>query len=274
MKEIESNIINDYPSIGAKLCSIKYNISYNKVMWIREKFSLTINQELYRGIRQEYTKKAIRKKIIHNVDENIFMNNFTKESVYLLGFIWGDGYIYKNKNQNSINIECVSDDIIQLEPIINKTGLWKYYTRQREGRREQTTVNTSNKELCDFLIENDYQIKSKVSPNKIWNLIPLEYQNYFILGWIDADGCFYRNDKNNASQFYISGSYEQDWSVLELLFNNMNIKYNIQRIINKKSKYSCIRVTNKNDIIKIGNYIYIDIIPLRRKFEKFLKIKK
>jgi hypothetical protein len=273
MTELENNIINDYPSIGAKLCSIKYKTPYNKVMWIREKYSLTIDKELYTPIRKQIYANSTRKKTIHNIDEKNFMVNFTKESVYMLGFIWGDGYIAHLNNNNQIRIECISDDINQLKNTINCTGKWTYNTRTRFNRREITLVSTSNKELVNFLIENDYKIKSKASPDKICKLIPNDMIKYFILGWIDADGCFYKNDKYGTSQLYLSGSFEQDWNFIEKIYESMNIKYRIQRIQGKKSKYSTIRVTNRPDIIKIGEYIYDDLIPLERKYNKFLSIR-
>jgi hypothetical protein len=273
MNELEKNVINDYPLLGAKQCSIKYNTSYNKIYWIKIKYNLILNE----NIRIQIKKNAInlrkiiqdKKNIKHLVDENVFMNKFIKESVYLLGFIWGDGYILNTGKNNQIRIECITEDINQLKPIFKKTGVWKYYKRLRINKKREVTIAlTSNKNLVEFLIQNDYKNKSKTTPEKIWNLIPDEYKKYFILGWIDADGCFYWNEKNCCRQFYISGSYEQNWSVFENLLISLNANYKIIRI-NKKTKYSYIRITDKLSINKIGKYIYDDIIPFQRKFEKY-----
>ena len=274
MNELENKIIVDYPSLGPKKCSIKYNISYQKIIWIKEKYSLLVDNKLYKDIRSNYVKNNKRKKTIHKVDEKNFINNLTKESVYLLGFIWGDGHILTSGRNNQVKIECVSEDINNLRNVIDSTGDWTYNKRNRgSNKKEITVVSTSNKELCKYLIENDYKNKSNVSPNKIYYLIPEDLKKYFILGWVDADGCFYRNDKYNTSQLYLSGSYEQDWSVIENFYSSINIKYTIQRIVGKTSKYSCIRVTNRLSIIEIGNLIYSDLIPLKRKYIKFLAIK-
>jgi len=201
--------------------------------------------------------------------ENIFIKNFTKESVYLLGFIWGDGHINNTGTNNLIRIECVSEDINVLKPIFEKTGIWKYYERLRlNKKREVSIASTSNKELVDFLIENDYKNKSTMTPEKIWGKIPDKLKKYFILGWIDADGCFYWNKKHGLRQFYVSGSYEQEWGVFGEFLTLLGVEHKIIRV-NKKTKYSHIRVTGKLNINKMGDYIFNDIIPFQRKFEKY-----
>lgn len=273
MNELEKNVINDYPLLGPKQCSIKYNLSYNKILWVREKYSLLVNKDNLSKIHIISARAGWKNRIIiHSVDENVFMKNFTKESVYLLGFIWGDGYVSNGGTNKQIRIECVSEDIEALKPVLEKTGKWTYNKRMRlNKKREVTIATTSNKKLINFLVENDYKNKSMATPEKIWNKIPDEFKKYFILGWIDADGCFYHNNKWNLNQFYLSGSYEQDWTVFEKLLNELNIKYKIQRMKNK-TKYSCIRTTNRKEIKKIGNYIYDNLIPLKRKHDKYMLI--
>jgi len=168
-----------------------------------------------------YTNKYWKNRIVkHAVNENQFICNFTKESVYLLGFIWGDGYVSNSGTNKQIRIECLSDDIDSLIPIMKKTGAWCINNIQRKNRKPVKLASTSNKELVEFLINNDYKKKSIKTPEKIWNLIPDDLKKYFILGWIDADGCFYWNEKHKLRQFYISGSYEQNWNIFEELLKS------------------------------------------------------
>jgi len=217
-----------------------------------------------------YNNKYWKNRIIkHKVNENLFISDFTKESSYLLGFIWGDGYISNGGTNKQIRIECVSDDINKLMPIMKKTGVWCFNKRKRiNKKREVTIASTSNKELIEFLIKNNYKDKSNMTPEKIFNLIPSQYEKYFILGWIDADGCFYWNEKHKLRQFYLSGSFEQDWGVFEQILNQLDVQYKIIRV-NNKTKYSHIRVTGKLNINKLGNYIFDDIIPFQRKYDKY-----
>ena len=47
---------------------------------------------------------------------------YTPELAYCLGFIWGDGYIGKN----SIHIEIVKEDLIEILPVFEKCFKFKY----------------------------------------------------------------------------------------------------------------------------------------------------
>lgn len=88
---------------------------------------------------------------------------------------------------------------------------------------------------------------------------------------IDGDGCFYYKE-NLASQFVLAGTVNQNWSFFEKKFKELSTNYKI--VITNSS--SVIRVTNKKDIKKIGNFVYSTIdddnIGLRRKYEKYKQI--
>ena len=140
----------------------------------------------------------------------------------------------------------------------------------------QTNVITNNKRILNFLIEHDFDKKSYMSADKILSKIPDELKHYFFRGLIDGDGCFYYYKPENGStlrQFALASSYEQDWSYFEKLCKEKNIKYNIKRTIGKNSSSSVIRITNKDGILKLGEYIYKDLhednIGLIRKYEKY-----
>jgi hypothetical protein len=89
---------------------------------------------------------------------------------------------------------------------------------------------------------------------------------------IDGDGCFYFNEKYGLRQFTLTGSLNQDWSSFEKIFKELGVVYKIIRTPNSKTGSSQIRILNKENINKIGNYIYPNLlndIGLPRKFEKF-----
>jgi hypothetical protein len=229
------------------------------------------------------TRQTTIKKIVdeNNLQKNrrINLNDFyqieKKEIAYVLGLIWSDGYLSKNKNQ--LSIECISEDMISFKETLDKIGKWSYYHRKRNYKTRNTKPAT-NAYICDnllhdFLVENDFLEKSLKSPCKIVSIIPDNLISYFLLGIIDGDGCFYFKEKM-ANQFVIAGSLEQDWIFFTKFFDVNNISYKI--LINKNS--SAIRVTSKNDIRKIGKLIYFtfedDGIGLRRKYEKYKLIVK
>jgi hypothetical protein len=211
-------------------------------------------------------------KVIEKINYNLFTKNYTPESVYILGLIWADGYI--NKKTNAISIECVKDDIDIFYPIFQKTGNFNLYYRNRENRKPQGIINCSSYYLSQFLKTNDYSNKSELSPIKILSLIPFELKHYFFRGWVDGDGCFYYNKKLHLMEFIMSGTYNQDWSSLIILCEELSINYKITNITTKKGhQHSRFLIKKKKDIVKFGNYIYQkDMFGLKRKYDKFLPI--
>ena len=75
----------------------------------------------------------------------------------------------------------------------------------------------------------------------------------------------------------MAGSYDQDWTWIEDIFNDIGVKYTIkQKIQNEKSKYSIVYI-KRESISLFGDYIYKgyleDNIGLKRKYKKFLNCK-
>jgi hypothetical protein len=206
------------------------------------------------------------------IKSDLFVRDFTPNSVYILGLLWADGYL--TKKHNSIQIECVKEDINYFYPIFKTTGDYSLTFRHRENRREQGCIYCSSVEVANFLKMNDYLIKSKTTPSKILNIIPKELHSYFFLGWSDGDGCFYYNNTKSLIQYVISGSYEQNWESLTTLCDTLGIEYKIDKFITKKNhKYSRFLIAKNIDILKFGNYIYQDLkLGLPRKIQKFKDI--
>ena len=175
----------------------------------------------------------------------------------------------------------VKEDIDIIKPMLESIGKWNYYERKQpvESWKPSINVITNNKRILNFLIEHDYNKKSHISADKILSKIPDELKHYFFRGLIDGDGCFYYYKPENGStlrQFALASTYEQDWSYFENLCKEKNIKYKIKRTIGKKSSSSVIRITNKDGIKNLGNFIYNnfenELIGLARKYNKFITI--
>lgn len=221
-------------------------------------------------------------------DARPFLNIKTPEVAYILGLLWADGYIFSNKvtKQYRVCIEGLETDLYLLLDIFYKTGKWNVNRRIRKNRKPQMTIATGNKYLYHFLIENDYEIKSKHSANKILSKIPENLKHYWFRGLIDGDGSLYLNKKRSMSQFNCSSCRDQEWNFFTNLLKKLGIKrYTIRPSVklknlkstNKISYYSDIRITNRKEIIKLLDYIYkdfsIDNIGLKRKYNTFLEIK-
>jgi hypothetical protein len=212
-------------------------------------------------------------KFSKKIKYDMFIKNYTPESVYILGLLWADGTV--NKKTNGFSLECVKEDTDYFYPLFQTTGEYGLYTRERPGRQIQKTIVGCSLELSRFLKENDYTKKSLVSPDKILLNIPEELKQYFFLGWSDGDGNFYFQE-NKICQYTMSGTYNQNWNALSRICEKLNINYRTDKFITKLNyKYSSFRICKINDVIKFGNYLYKDTkIGLRRKIDYFNRIKK
>jgi len=205
---------------------------------------------------------------------NISFEKLTDEETYLLGFLWADGYL-SNKNF-SLQCEIVLDDFFDLEKTFNNVGQWGKYLRKSSfkkgvNRRARILLTISDVKLCKKLISFDFDKKNYICPDKILKKIQTKKRYLFYRGYSDGDGCFYITEKVN--HFFIGSTYDQDWSHIESLFKSLGVKhYGIQKVINTKLKHrdSRIRVSSKDAVVKIANYMYqgrLDL-GLKRKYEK------
>ena len=264
----------NYSKHGIKYCMEKLNFSKNRILGKVQKLGLKLNPE----VKSQSCSKPNNK---CNINPDLFYNITTKEISYLLGLMWADGFLNPSKNgfSHNLGLKMVKNDVNVIKPTLDSIGKWNFYERKQKIKSWQTTISviTNNKRIFNFLVENDYNEKSQSSADKILSKIPNDLKHYFFRGIIDGDGCFYYYKPKKGStlrQFALAGSYDQDWAYFENLCNKMNIKYNIKRTINKKNQSSSVvRITNKEGIKKIGEYIYnnyeTDKIGLIRKKEKF-----
>lgn len=243
----------NYPIFGSNHCAFILEVSLEQV-------------------RNKINKLKLNK--IDRVNIEQFINIETKEISYILGLMWADGHIHKDKRHISISI--VNNDMIHLKHIFMKTGDWNYNIINMDKYRckEQGRISIGNVKLHKILSDYGFREKSSISPTKLLESIPQNLHHYFLRGLIDGDGCFYVNKKQYTYQFCISSTINQNWNYMIEICNRLNINYRIDRMDKIKSKYSSFRICRKKDIITIGDYIYQDFsFGLDRKYQKFLEIK-
>ncbi len=214
---------------------------------------------------------------------NQFTSDFTERSAYILGLLWADGYIpAKSKERGNIIFISTEPDSVYFTEELKKTLDWSVYHSKDEKHptwKTRTTMYFRNTDVSSFLLENDYSSKTTVGADKILNKIPKNLHRFFLLGVIDGDGCFSvtptKNSKYNK-RFSIASSYEQDWSWIERILLEEDIRYKIERTKGKSGAYSKIHITRQGDIEKFGNILYKSIkedgIGLPRKYEKYKQI--
>ena len=274
MHEIYTNgnknkLIDCYKNFGIKSCIEQFNVKSSTVYNILKKENIKPTNKCH--------NKTYRNQKYLNVNGDDFINVTTKYHAYILGLLWADGWLrYKGKIKN-IRIELTKTDADNIECIFDKTGKWNvYYRKQSKKRKERTGFVASSAKFADFLFDKDYKIKSVASPTKIYDVIPSSLKKYFLLGWIDGDGCFYINEKSSRIEFTMAGSYTQDWKCLENIFHSLNItNYKIKRKVMKNgNKYSIVRILRKGELEKLKTWLYEDGFEfgLKRKYDKLIKI--
>ncbi len=278
-------LIKNYCQNGTTFCSQNLNRDRKSVQRKASKLGLYVEKEVIEKLRSITVKESWNKrtdseknlsKILKIPLEN-FMEN--ENSLYFMGYLWGDGSIIHNgvARENSLSLEIVKEDALDIFDKMNSVLKWNIYTRKRTGRREMMSFTITNRILTEQFLTLGYGQKSHIAPNFLEN-ITIPKRRYFYMGLSDADGCWYLN-KNKCYQYTISSTFEQDWKHITDLFDYLKIKYSIRRRVQKRkdslnTKSSTVVVSNRNDVIKLGEYLYADdFIGLRRKYEKYLKFK-
>lgn len=197
---------------------------------------------------------------------------YTKESVYSLGFLFADCYLYPKTH--SIKLEIISDDFNEIKGSLLKVRRYTITQRNRPNRQPQTRAEFGSKLIYQWLLSHGY---NKILPQNLLDEIPSNLEHYWWLGFFDGDGCFYLKPKL-CYQMSLAGYYKQDWSVAITMLESLGItSYKVCNRTQGKNKNSIIRVTNRKDITKFGEYIYQnyneDNIGLSRKKFKYDQIK-
>jgi len=268
-------LIDNYAELGPKSIGEKIGRSFVSVTHKANRLGIKISKERKSKVCSQNSIKRRGKKENYRVDD--ITNNINEYSSYLLGLIWTDGYL--SKNRNTVGITMVSDDLNKIEWIFYKTGNWYKQSRKRKGKRESTSLDAYNPNLYDSLCLLGFLEKSKISPFKVFEIIPKNYIKYFFRGIIDGDGCFYVNKRQYTYQFSICSTYDQDWSFYIYFFKNKFIDFKIKRRIqNKKSRSSIIQICKKSEIKELIYFVYdgydSDKIGLKRKYDKAMSILK
>jgi hypothetical protein len=252
---------NHYPTYGGKYCqSYLKNRSIDAINAIASRLGLKIiNKQVHPDLQ------AISITNFNNIDKN---------TAYFLGYFWADGYIY-NYVSNNINnwriiLEIQEEDAISILPIMNKLGKWSIQKRKRNNTWKTTwSFVTNNKELYNFLLENDYRDKSILEPTKILKLIPENLHNYFWKGFIDGDGSL--GIIGRGSYFELASTYNYKYIEFEKYISNYNAKGVIYKQISKKNHSSSVYKIYGKKILNLEP-LFIDF-GLQRKTNKFKLIK-
>ena len=242
-----NKIKENYFQLGTVGCHNKFNIPKGRIRYIAEKYKLKYNHEL--------TYK-------NNANLELFRSIDREDVSYFIGLMFADGCFFKK----GIRIEFTKTDYEFIKNIFPIIGKWSIKYRQRKRWKEQVNLTMGSTKLASIFKEKEF----KGNNFNCLNYIKKELWPFFFRGLSDGDGCW----SGNKNCFSISSCYNFDWSIMENLLKELDIKYSLSRRIYKNGTYSTIVIHNMKDSIKWGKYIYKDIqihnFCFSRKFYKFI----
>jgi hypothetical protein len=280
-KEFDDVIREFYSTKGSEFCALKIDKS---MKFVQNRAGI-LGLKLVPGLKSQLCSKPRKPyNIKYKIDHNKIINPDSLEACYLLGILWGDGYIARDRSYNKVILRLVAEDFIKIKYIFDYFGLWARNNRKAyENHKEQLGVSTSNKPLFLFLEENDYLIKSIASPTKILSLIPNDLKYMWWRGYSDADGCFTHSSNLRYKNYNLAGRYDADWKSSEEIFQKLNCNYKIilkvtkSKYNNKDHRSSTVNLWSNKSLINWINFIYPNIeydnFGLERKFDKACNIR-
>lgn len=252
-KEIEKQIIERYNSgINSEILAEEFNINASTICRI-------IKRNGYKIRPPEINKRK------YLLNENFFETIDTEEKSYLLGFLYADGNVSKDKND--IKIEVHERDIDILEKFAKNIYIGDQYTIGTD-RNIYKYIRFSSKKIKEDLT------RYGCIPNKTFSItlpsLSKNLMNHFIRGFYDGDGCI---SIDGRVRIILTGYYDFINEVKNYLKNN-NINGSI-RFYKNKENICDFTIGTINDGNKMLDYLYDNAsIYLDRKYKKYKEAKK
>ena len=269
-KRIKEYNIDNYKTKGKRFALPNKEV-LEKELQIFSMYDLSLKYGIGIVNFRKYIKKIGIKRPRHGhlINYNYF-KTISKNSAYILGFLFADGCINKNKIHNYLVVELNPKDIEILEFIkkeIQPNLKIKFYTKINKKRKKiyhSAGLHFSSSDLVEDLINFGCVPNKTKKEIRIPN-IPQEFYKDFIRGYFDGDGSI--NISNNGKY----GCY-MCCSSISFLKDVQNILG--FGIISKSNNPFRINFYSKKDLELFFDYIYNDedIFYLKRKFEKFKEV--
>jgi len=218
----------------------------------------------------------------YNVNDAFFTIIDSHEKAYILGLMYADGYLVKEGTATKrVGIDLIDKTILEeISKIMEFEGDIVTLSNNKTGYGSTKTLyrlKITSPQIYDDLIKLgclEHKTYKIIFPSE--NIVPKEYINSFILGYLDGDGCItYTQRKPQwGKEFRLSftGTEEFTTGILKQL--------KLQRL--KKDKrwdngdnITSIQIAGNQQIYKILRWLYSDsTIYLNRKYEKFIQLEK
>jgi hypothetical protein len=202
----------------------------------------------------------------YTLNESYFEKIDTAEKAYILGFIYADGNIDKQKRALAIHLK--KDDVFILNFIkksLNSNQPFMIYDDK------YILLKITSKKLCSDLV------RANIQPNKTYVTKSLPYNgeffSHFLRGFFDGDGSIW-SAKNNPHDY--GASFTNNLYVLteikDFLKNKLNINSHIRHEKDEGNNFSCsLKIRGSVQLKTIYDFLYKDdFFSLKRKKDRFL----
>jgi hypothetical protein len=199
----------------------------------------------------------------YDINEHYFDKIDTQNKAYILGFIYADGCLSKNKSEVIIKLHHKDENIL---------NIFKYEMKSEHPIKRITSYK-NHQSSFRFSSKKIYKRLSDIglTPAKTFTIkfpqIDKDFTRHFIRGYFDGDGCLYKGGKNRKLNFFniFSASFDFKEGICDFLSQN-KIEY---KVYERDNGYS-ININKKESSSIFYTLIYSDAnIYLSRKHEKY-----
>jgi hypothetical protein len=219
--------------------------------------------------------------------DNEFFGRKDEKAMYWAGFLAADGCIRDRKYTYSIKLELATADRKHIERFKQdtKSEAIIYDVVRAPSKLIINGGGTKDKYYSSYFVINSKQMFNDLATYNIvpkktyiyempeW-LIKHQFVRHFIRGYIDGDGSFGFNKRNNnisSIRLQLTGASNVVEQIYNILKFNCHTKYGGYKKYNNKKK--TFWFNSIPDLNKIINYLYSDTtIYLKRKYDKAQEI--
>lgn len=264
-KDIESNLIN---------CYIEENITCTE---LAKRFRLKRQSVIYRLKKSGIQIRQLQGRRF-NLNHNYFNIIDTEEKAYFLGFLYADGYNYEKENVVSIKLQKDDKEILEKFKDMLRSEL-KIYFQKGVGRKDSYSLSVRSEKLSKDLSKlGCFQRKSLTLRFPTENQVPKRLLKDFLRGYFDGDGTFGRYKANRHK--YLRGKVGICSTVFFLeevkkIINGLGISCYISKVNRRKTTTRQLGINGNYNMMVFLDWLYGDCsISLKRKYDKYIKIKK
>lgn len=204
----------------------------------------------------------------------------TSEKAYWLGFLYADGYIYERKNKTGgfshrVELGLAETDIVHLHKFRYCIGSNKRISSKvshlngKEYKSNKLTIY--GEEFAGHLINKGVvPRKSLILTYPDRSILPEKYDNAFIRGYFDGDGCVYGNHEEYSYNVNFVGTKAFLAKVNEILKKKAGLNIVAP---GKKGRAFSIHFGGYENLVRLYEYMYKDsTVSLDRKRKHFQTI--